>query len=108
MKRYKIENIHLANSECGNSNKAAFPSHELSLLRVNHYIMPKELYFSKLHHHSHEHKKTGNIFKTYEYRASVNHSQSYGMQGWLELFVNEVGAKKARKLLHGAGVLGVA
>ena len=104
MKTYKVENVHMINSECGNSKQAAFADHATSLLRVNHYLMPKELYFSKLHHSLHENEKY-NKFKTYEYRASVNYSQSYGMEGWLELFVNEVGTRKAKILLHGAGVL---
>ena len=94
-KDFHINNPHSLTSECGGEG-SGLPEYHKSIFRVNHYLMPKEFFFSKV-----DHRRDEDMHKD---RARVNSGKSYEMQGWLNKFIDDIGSMDvAKTLLKGAG-----
>jgi len=93
--KFHVQNPHSLTKECGGDGSAK-ADYIKSQLRVNHYLMPKEFFFSKV-----DPRRNEDMHKD---RASVNSGKSYEMQGWLNKFIDDIGSIDiAKSLLKGAG-----
>jgi len=91
--------VHAIVLECQEFDKhIGYALLEDSLLRVNHYSLPREIFFTKS-----DKRRT---IKMYEERAQANDSINYDLQPWLMSFVKEVGHERAKIILKDAGKVG--
>ena len=79
--------------------KQGWVEHDISLLRVNHYLGSKKLFLSK-----DDPRRSEEMFRK---RSTASRVVNYEMQGWLPKFVDLVGEEQAVKLLDGVGGINV-